>query len=322
MSGNHWQPLYGTLTTGTLCGKWPDVGLWPVILSLADWHGVVDCTPAYITGVAGLPVEDVTACMKRFCEADPGSRSKDQAGARLVLIDPAARDWGWRVTNFLAYREKARLASKNEREVESGGNAKRLADRRGPPATADDRRKPTVTASNANANANANNEDPSARPKRKRQVVLTEFMEELKASYPARSGSQPWPRAERAAAARIEEGYAKDQMLAGVKRYNAFAKATEKVGTEFVQQAATFLGPDKAFLEHWDVPQLAGKGSAGNGDDPASRAWQALIDAKPRDARSQKALDKIGGWTRVSARTAFDSPRIEREFCNAWREAA
>ena len=42
MSG--YTPLFASLTTGTLCGKWPDVGLWPIILSLADRHGEVDVT--------------------------------------------------------------------------------------------------------------------------------------------------------------------------------------------------------------------------------------------------------------------------------------
>lgn len=135
-----YTPLFDSLTTGTLCGRWPDIGLWPIILSLKDKYGVVDVTPQYIAGVTGLKLEEVTACMKRFCEPDPYSRSGAEGGARLKLIDEH-RDWGWIVVNHEKYREKARLMSKNEREVESGENQKRqkgktAAHRRSPPETA------------------------------------------------------------------------------------------------------------------------------------------------------------------------------------------
>ena len=65
MSGGY-TPLFSSLSTGTLCGRWPDIGLWPIVLSLADRHGIVDVTPAYIARVTGLDLEEVTACMKRF----------------------------------------------------------------------------------------------------------------------------------------------------------------------------------------------------------------------------------------------------------------
>ena len=28
-----YTPLFASLTTGTLCGRWPDSGLWPIVLS-------------------------------------------------------------------------------------------------------------------------------------------------------------------------------------------------------------------------------------------------------------------------------------------------
>jgi hypothetical protein len=130
-----YTPLFDTLTKGTLCGKWPDIGLWPIVLSLADHRGHVDCHFGFIAGVTGLPVEEVEACMKRFCESDHESRTDGSSGARLVLLDDH-RNWGWRVVNHEKYREKARLAAKNAREVETGSNMARLADRRRPPETA------------------------------------------------------------------------------------------------------------------------------------------------------------------------------------------
>jgi hypothetical protein len=64
--------------------------------------------------------------------------------------------------NFAKYRERARLAAKNAREVEQGTNRGRMAHRR-PPPTASDRRLPPVTdPSNANINSKSNGRTPSA----------------------------------------------------------------------------------------------------------------------------------------------------------------
>ncbi len=37
-----YTPLFSSLTTGTLYGRWPDIGLWAVVLSLPDKGGIVD----------------------------------------------------------------------------------------------------------------------------------------------------------------------------------------------------------------------------------------------------------------------------------------
>jgi hypothetical protein len=142
-----YTPLFSSLTTGTLCGRWPDIGLWPIILSMADKNGVVDVTTQYISSVTGLEHGQVVECMNRFCQPDPGSRTNDLDGARLALVDPS-RSWGWRIVNHGKYKEKARLMAKSAREVATGQNRGRMGHRRGPPETADD------PLSNANANAN------------------------------------------------------------------------------------------------------------------------------------------------------------------------
>jgi hypothetical protein len=123
MSG--YTPLFDSLTTGTLCGKWPDIGLWGVILSLSDQRGVVDVTHHFIHVVSGLSIDDVKACMKRFCEPDPASRSQNDDGRRLELLDPGVRDWGWRVINKAKYREKARKQAYDSERTASGEGAER-----------------------------------------------------------------------------------------------------------------------------------------------------------------------------------------------------
>lgn len=156
MSG--YTPLFSSLTRGSLYGKWPDIGLWPIVLSLSDKNGLVDIHHRMLAGITGLPEDEVRACMERFCAPDPSSRSEEAGGARLVLVDEH-RDWGWRIVNHGYYREKARLAAKNAREVESGREAERKAYARQqakerPPVSAGDRRRPPASdPSNANANA-------------------------------------------------------------------------------------------------------------------------------------------------------------------------
>lgn len=120
-----YTPLFSSLTTGTLCGKWPDIGLWPIILSLADKNGVVDVTPQYLAGVTGLPVDEIEACMARFCAPDKYSRSSDYDGARLRLIAPESRGWGWVVVNHRKYAEKARKSAYDADRVASGEDAAR-----------------------------------------------------------------------------------------------------------------------------------------------------------------------------------------------------
>lgn len=142
MTGGY-TPLFESLSTGTLCGKWPDIGLWPIVLSLADRYGLVDVTPTYISHITGLGVDDVVACMKRFIEPDPYSRSSEEHGARLVLHDPENRDWGWRIVNHSKYREKARKSSFDAARSADGRNANRMAGRR--TETREDPRRPAET---------------------------------------------------------------------------------------------------------------------------------------------------------------------------------
>ncbi len=150
-----YTPLFDTLTKGTLCGKWPDIGLWPIVLSMADKNGVIDATPAYIAGVTGLAVDEVVACMARFCEPDPYSRSQEANGARLRLVDEH-RQWGWLVVNHSKYREKARKQMHDVRRQETGENAERMRERH---VTRDDPTGPDGTRDNPLSNANAYTEE-------------------------------------------------------------------------------------------------------------------------------------------------------------------
>jgi hypothetical protein len=77
---------------------------------------------------------------------------------------------------------------------------------------------------------------------------------DFKLAYPDRAGDQNWRGAIRASRVRLAEGHSPEELIAGARRYAAFCEATGKVGTEYVKQAATFLGPGKPFLLPWHPP--------------------------------------------------------------------
>lgn len=94
--------------------------------------------------------------------------------------------------------------------------------------------------------------NPSAR--RNAPTKNGEWFDHFKTLYPRRAGAPGWTRALRTANARLREGHQPAEFIAGAERYARYCEATGKIGTEFVQQAATFLGPEKGFLQNWDLP--------------------------------------------------------------------
>lgn len=122
----------------------------------------------------------------------------------------------------------------------------------------------SVTPSDTDSEADTESErtkNPSASATPTRRAVSREtssedpaWMLDFKLAYPERSGDQGWRKAVRAAHARMGEGHSAAEFIAGARRYAAFCEASGKVGTEYVKQACTFLGPDKPFLLPWHPP--------------------------------------------------------------------
>lgn len=81
--------------------------------------------------------------------------------------------------------------------------------------------------------------------------------EEVWYAYPKRAGGNPKVSAWKAWSARLREGVKPEDILAGVKRYADYVRATGCAGTQFVKQAATFFGPDRYFDEDWEKPCAA-----------------------------------------------------------------
>ena len=100
----------------------------------------------------------------------------------------------------------------------------------------------------------------AAPPERKRvsRGAVTESERlDFKLAYPERNGDQKWHDAWRAMQARFREGHTFEEILAGAQRYAAHCAAAGKTGTEYVKQAATFVGPGKPFQLPWHPPPKA-----------------------------------------------------------------
>ncbi|HAP0139828.1 TPA: DNA-binding protein [Escherichia coli] len=89
-----------------------------------------------------------------------------------------------------------------------------------------------------------------------RCVGYPDEFEQVWREYPRRAGANPKKSAFSAWRARQREGVTPEAMLDGVRRYAKFLAATGKVGTEFVQQATTFFGPNRHFENSWDIPAV------------------------------------------------------------------
>lgn len=240
-----YTPVFDTVFDGTLCGKWPALPVWLTILPLADWRGHIDITPQAIVARTGWPIELLMQGIEELMRPDPQSRSRDEDGRRLALIDPN-RSWGWRVVNIQKYRSKA----SGQDQIADGRNAEKVRrykerHRKTPADTTD-------THSDSYTNTYSNSEKSKTHAKRA-SVEPPEFAE-IREAYPSRAGGQRWGDALKFYLRNRDNGVTHDVMLDGVRRYKRFLQATGEEGQKTVQQAATFLGDNKGYLELWHPP--------------------------------------------------------------------
>jgi hypothetical protein len=138
-----------------------------------------------------------------------------------------------------------------------------------------------------------NSQTPKSSGASSASVPYLEEFEEIFAAYPKRAGGDSKREGYLQFRARIQAGATPAEILAGVKRYAAYCRATDKVGTEYVKQLRTFLGKSRYYLEPWTLPRTAGTRPS---PTPATNLRQedALIaefNTQQRDAALQWAKD-------------------------------
>lgn len=94
--------------------------------------------------------------------------------------------------------------------------------------------------------------EPSTEPSVESSNRRDEWFLDFKLAYPDRAGDQGWRGALKASHARISEGHTAEEMVDGARRYAVHIRSMGNEGTQYVKKAATFLGPDKHFLQPWE----------------------------------------------------------------------
>ena len=270
--------LFRSTFTGSMVGKGAVVfAVWGYAIAHTNQDSLVEINPVLIAAMIGCQTTDVDAALDFLCAEDPRSRSKNDGGKRLVKEG----EFLYRTVNYLDYN-----AIKNEPARREYNRIKKRESRA--------RQTASTGAVNAGQKMSASvsvsvpvsvsvEEKPTTARKRAWTDALGWFIE-FKAAYPKRAGGQPWNRALKAARARIAEGHTAQEMIDGATRYAAFIRDTGKENTEYVKQAATFLGPDKSFLEPWTPGAFNGRRT----DEPGPfEIAQARLDRRIAEAESE-----------------------------------
>ena len=111
MYGKMYRQMYhGTLAT---TGPWQALVTFQQFIVLADNEGVVDMTPESISRETTIPLEIIRTGISALEQPDPDSRSPDEEGRRIVLLSES-RKWGWRIVNYVHYRNLKREEDRRE----------------------------------------------------------------------------------------------------------------------------------------------------------------------------------------------------------------
>lgn len=227
----------------------------------ASATGVYHCPVLYMAHETGLTIEEASKALRRlieegFCEYDEASETvfvikmaEHQVGE---TVKPADKRHAWLKKEL----EKMPKAFKT-RFLAIYGVAFNLVDPSQNASPSEDPSKPLRSQEQDQDQEQDQNKIPTAakppRAKKAAREADPEWLAAFKREYPDRLGDQEWRRAVRAAMARIEEGHSPSEFIAGATRYREHCKAIDKIGTQYVKQAASFLGPDKHFLQPWPV---------------------------------------------------------------------
>lgn len=107
--------IFESMYDGTLSADWKALVTFQQLIVLADPDGQVDFTPPALSRRTGIPLEIIEHGLKKLAEPDPYSRSADEEGRRIVLLD-SHRPWGWQIVNHAQYRD---IASARDRRVKA-----------------------------------------------------------------------------------------------------------------------------------------------------------------------------------------------------------
>ncbi len=220
--------------------------LWVTMLAIKDRYHVVNASTPGLSDAARISLNECEQALEILSSPDSYSRTKDNEGRRIKKCEG-----GWIILNGEVYRNKMSLDERREynrlKQKEYRERDKAIKGRGSVKSCVQSSTQCIHTDTDTDTKDNI-----IIKPLK--QKYSKEF-ELMWSGYPDRAGSNPKKRAFKAWLARIKEGASEDAMAKGVSRYKVFAKETGKIGSEFVMQAATFLGADENFNSKWDLPK-------------------------------------------------------------------
>lgn len=222
------------------------------------WYGFVPAAGVGIIRNAGLDREAGMDALERLAAPDEDSRSREFEGRRMIRISG-----GYLILNYMKYRDRDYTGAERQRRYRK----RKQGQRNGVTDDSNGVTSRLVTQAEAEAELEAKEEPDQS----------SQEFDEIRAAYPKRAGGDRLKDARSAYRARLREGAAHEAILDGVKRYAAFCEATDKVGTPYVQQLATFLGTNRGYLELWTPPRKV--------ETPAER-------------RQREAREKMAAWAK------------------------
>lgn len=126
--------LFSSMYDGTLAEDWRALVTFQQMIILCDADGIIDMTPEAITRRTGIPIEHIKTGIDILQNPDPHSRTNEDDGRRIMLIDEH-KPWGWYIVNHKKYkhlqdsdmiriqtRERVRKHRESKRK-ETDGNA-------------------------------------------------------------------------------------------------------------------------------------------------------------------------------------------------------
>lgn len=105
--------LFSSMYDGSLHGHWKATIALQQLVILSNRHGEVDMTCEAIAARTGIPLEILRTGISELERPDPESRGPAEEGRRIVRLEPS-RSWGWRIVNYLYYRNLATAEDKRE----------------------------------------------------------------------------------------------------------------------------------------------------------------------------------------------------------------
>lgn len=105
--------LFASMYDGTLRQNWEALVTFQQLIVLADVNGVVDITAESLSARTGIPFDIIERGLQQLEQPDGNSRTPDEEGRRIVRVSDH-RNWGWRITNYLKYRDLRTTADRRE----------------------------------------------------------------------------------------------------------------------------------------------------------------------------------------------------------------